>query len=106
MNAGEETNRSQRKELLMDDQELRNLLEQLHGEIERTESSDVKGRELLAHLRDDVNDLLKHPAGEVVQPRPTAIGRLEDSIDHFEVSHPTLTAMLSKLLATLSNAGI
>jgi hypothetical protein len=32
--------------------------------------------------------------------------RLQDSVDHFEVTHPTLTAMLSRMLDILSNAGI
>jgi hypothetical protein len=31
---------------------------------------------------------------------------MEDSIDHFEVTHPDLTAALSNLSAILSNAGI
>jgi hypothetical protein len=31
---------------------------------------------------------------------------LEDTITHFEVTHPALTRVLSDMLTTLSNAGV
>jgi hypothetical protein len=32
--------------------------------------------------------------------------RLQDTIDHFEVTHPRLTTLLSQMMTILSNAGI
>jgi hypothetical protein len=32
--------------------------------------------------------------------------RLEESVQHFEITHPDLTMMLNQLLMILSNAGI
>ena len=91
----------------MENQELRNLLDQLHTEIEHTHSLDENGRLLLRHLETDINDLLKRSENEPLTPaHPTTLRRLEDSIDYFEVSHPTLTSQLSKLLSILSNSGI
>lgn len=90
----------------MDDQELRELLGKLHGEIGRTRSVDTKGQEMLNHLSADIGDLLKRSEIGQVQSHPTLIASVEDSIDHFEVTHPALSSMLTRLLETLSNAGI
>ena len=90
----------------MDNMELRKLLEQLHSEIEHTESVDEKGRELLRDLGTDISDLLARSTAGQAQPQPSTLERLEDSISYLEVTHPTLTATLSKVLETLSNAGI
>jgi polyhydroxyalkanoate synthesis regulator phasin len=91
----------------MNDDELRQLLEELHQKIETTSSVDEKGRELLNHLSMDIRSLLERTGGE--EPRRATSGevnRLEESIRHFEVTHPTLTATLSQLLNILNNAGI
>lgn len=86
----------------MSDQKLRILLEQLHEELARTESVDEKGREMLRHLNTDIQQFL-----DPDRENPTTLlGRLQAAIDHFEVEHPAITAALSQMLNTLSNAGI
>jgi hypothetical protein len=86
----------------MTDEKLREQLQQLHDELERTDSVDEKGRELLADLDADIQKILGQSDAE-----PSSIQeRLQDAIDHFEVEHPALTAALSQMLNTLSNAGI
>lgn len=90
----------------MNDQELCQLLEQLHGEIERTRSVDEKERELLRDLETDIRELLERCEAEQVQTHPLTIRRLEDAIEYMAVNHPTLTAMLSSMSTILSNAGV
>ncbi len=90
----------------MNDQELRKLLEQLHQEIEHTKTVDDRDRELLRDLGAHITDLLDRSGKVSLKTRPLTIQRLEDSISDLETAHPTLTNMISKLLATLSNAGI
>ncbi len=91
----------------MDDEELRNLLEELHQRIEKTDTVDEKGRELLSHLSVDIRNLLERTGHEErLRGNEWEIGRLEESVRHFEVSHPNLTAALSQLLNILNNAGI
>ena len=86
----------------MTDQKLRELLEQLHNELEQTATVDEKGREMLAHLNTDIQKLLK-PSEDADQ---SILSQLQDAIDHFEVEHPAITSALSQILNTLSNAGI
>lgn len=90
----------------MNDQELCQLLEQLHNEIEATQSVDAKERELLRELETDIRALLERCEAEQVQPHPLTIRRLEDAIEYMAVNHPTLTAMLSNMSTILSNAGV
>lgn len=90
----------------MPDENLRKLLEQLHDELERAESMDEKGDELLRHLNADIKNLLKRSGKGKGPPDESVLERLEDAIDHFEVTHPTLTTMLSEIMTILSNAGI
>jgi hypothetical protein len=86
----------------MTENKLRILLEQLHEELARTDSVDEKGREMLRDLSADIQQFL-----DPNQENPTTLlGRLQDAIDHFEVEHPAITAALSHMLNTLSNAGI
>jgi hypothetical protein len=90
----------------MNNQNLRRLLEQLHSELERTESLDEKGRELLRGLNGDIRSLLERSGDGGPKPEEATLQRLQDAIDHFEIEHPTLTMALSEMMTILSNAGI
>ena len=90
----------------MDDQEFQKLIEQLHAEIQNTRTVDEKGQELLTHLEADIRELIEKTGGYGVPVRPSTVRRLEESLDHFEVTHPSLTMLIGKLLDSLSNAGI
>jgi hypothetical protein len=90
----------------MDEQELRELIEKLHAEIQNTHSVDERGQELLLHLESDIRDLLNRTGKLGTPVHPSTLRRLEEGLDQFEVTHPALTLLLSKLLESLSNVGI
>ena len=90
----------------MDDPKLREQLEQLQAEIRQSRSVYEEGKALLRDLDADIHDLLARSEGEAVDVQPSTVDRLQDSLTYFEVSHPSLTALIAKLLETLSNAGI
>lgn len=89
----------------MSDQNLRELLEKLHNELEKTEVTDEEGREKLRHLDADIRQLLKR-SGEKTETDEPMLERFQESIDHFEASHPRLTMLISQMMTILSNAGI
>jgi hypothetical protein len=89
----------------MTDQNLRELLEKLHRELEQTEAVDEKGNELLRHLDADIRGLLKR-SGAKIEADESMLERLQDTIDHFEITHPRFTTLLSQMMTILSNAGI
>ncbi len=91
----------------MADQNLRDLLEQLHQELERTNTVDEKGNEMLRHLDADIRTLLKRSGqGAEIEADEPLLDRLQDTIDHLEATHPRLTTVLSEMMTILSNAGI
>jgi hypothetical protein len=96
----------------MTDQNLRELLEKLHSELEQVDVADESGRELLRRLDEDIRDLLKRSGAKVETDQRSSpvdepmLERLQDTIDHFETEHPRLTMMLSQMMTILSNAGV
>jgi len=88
----------------MADKKLIKLLEELHTAFDSTEAVDEKGRELLRVLNADIEKLLER--SERGESDESLLERLQETIDHFEVTHPTLTSALSNMMTALSNAGI
>ena len=84
----------------MENKELEKLLEKLHAELENMGSVDEKDMQLLRGIEKDINGVL-HQAD-----RAPLAGRLQEAIQQFEVSHPTLTTMLSEISSILNIAGI
>ena len=89
----------------MNDQELTKLLELLHSEIENTDTMDEKGQELLNDLEKDIQKLLKRSHKEQAPPSST-INHMQETINYFEASHPTLTTAVAEIMTILGNAGV
>jgi hypothetical protein len=90
----------------MENQELRDLIYKLQGEIQNAKTINEKDQQSLAQLETVLRDFLGRTEGNQANIQPVTIKRLEDSINHFEATHPTLTSLLSQLLDDLSNAGL
>ncbi len=87
----------------MNTPEFRTLLEKLHRELETADQVDERGRELLRALDTDIHALLERSEEASL---PSTLSRLDEAIAHFEIEHPQVTAALSQMFASLSNAGI
>ena len=86
--------------------QLREQLERLDADLKRTESVDEESHAILHQLQQDVQELLTR-SGEVshLQEHPI-VARLRLGIQHFEVTHPTLVAVMEQMINTLSTMGI
>ena len=90
----------------MDKQQLHEILERLHTELQHTRSVDERDREILRALAQDIQVLLDPAApGQLHQYRSLG-GRLAEAVRHFEASHPTLTLTLGQAVDTLAKMGI
>ena len=90
----------------MENEPLKKALEQLHAELEKTQTIDEDQSELLQHLVKDVKGLLAR-SGEIdLEQNPSIIARLTQAVELFEITHPMLTEQMNKLLNILSSAGI
>jgi predicted component of type VI protein secretion system len=83
--------------------ELERRLNELHAELTRTQSVDPESRELLEHVRRDIESVLERSDE---RGQRTLRGRLEAAIEHFETSHPVLTATMGRVMDQLANLGI
>lgn len=91
----------------MDDQDrqLRERLERLDADLKRTKSVDEEGRAILLNLQVDVQNLLAR-SGEVSSRDHVIAARFREGIQHFEVTHPTLVALMEQVVDALSAIGI
>ena len=83
---------------------LRSLLGELREELDRTEALDAEGTELLQGIHDEIEGIID-TAREEREPQG-ALDRLRASIDQFEGSHPTLTAVIQRITDVLAGAGL
>jgi predicted component of type VI protein secretion system len=89
----------------MNDENLRAQLEQLHGELSRTENVDADQRELLNTLRRDIQELLSREPNEPHHYR--GLGeRLNEAVAKLEASHPQITLLMRRAIDSLSYLGV
>src|SRR5262249_59634773 len=89
---------------MSEQQRLRQMLEQLHAELQQSHGLDDRSRERLASALSDIEDLLKR--AETGKPPESIVERLHEAIGVFEQTHPTLTAAIGRVADTLANMGI
>ena len=87
----------------MANEERRKLLEEFRNKVSQTESLDDEGRNLLLRLDKEIHKLMED---ETADTPDNVLEQLQESIEHFEETHPTLTLTLSQIMTVLSNAGI
>ena len=87
----------------MANEERRKVLEEFRNQVAATENLDEKGRTLLQSLNAEIDRLSEDEAADTPD---NVLEQLQESIEHFQDTHPSLTMSLSQMLTALSNAGI
>ncbi len=82
-----------------DKPQLREALERLHAELEQTKTMDPESRQLLQHLQNDIQTMLRQPNA---RSRASLGRRLNDALAHFEETHPDLTLTIKQVLDNLA----
>jgi hypothetical protein len=90
----------------MDNDKSREILQQLQDEINKLDEVDEQGSELLKDIDGHIRQILEHSGESPLDVHPNLAKRLDDALRHFEATHPTLTALISEALDTLSTAGV
>lgn len=86
----------------MVDKEFRELLRQVHTELDDTDTVSEEERLLLEELMTDIRGRL----GKTEDEEDGLGDRLEDSIEQFTASHPTLAFTLRRVMDALGKMGI
>ena len=90
----------------MNDEAIRNLLNQLHGMLRDATAITEKDRELLRQLSTDIQALLAQPGAVTRASHRTIMARLQEAIARFEVTHPDFTATVARVSQALADMGI
>jgi hypothetical protein len=90
----------------MEHQELRKHLQHIQDEIQNAQSTDAEGSRMLSDLEQDIRAFLDNPDGKAEALHPSLVERLQGTLYHFEATHPGLTTAITRLLSSLSSAGI
>ena len=90
----------------MDHENLRESLHDLDAEIERIDTVDDETRAALQDLAQDIQMLLaRTTAPDALEGQPLR-ERLSNSITYYEITHPQLSASISRVLDALVQLGL
>ncbi|UCG71715.1 MAG: DUF4404 family protein [Chromatiales bacterium] len=89
----------------MPKERLRQLVNSLHEELERTPRVDAEGREMLRELTGDIEELVGHDAPSP-ESRDSATQRVETAALRLEAEHPRLAGILGEVMDALGRLGI
>jgi hypothetical protein len=89
----------------MNNENLREQLEHLHGELSQTETVDARQRELLKTLENDIQELLGREQNQPHHYR--GLGeRLNEAVAQLEASHPQVTLLMRRAIDSLAYLGV
>ncbi|MFH1625617.1 MAG: DUF4404 family protein [Pseudomonadota bacterium] len=86
--------------------QLREILEQLHTELEQTKSVDKTSRELLRDVIKDIYDVLERSSKKPSGGHQSLINQLTEAASRFEETHRTLAATVGQVIDALGRMGI
>ncbi len=90
----------------MDQQQLRKTLEELHAELEHTESVDDETAATLAELDTHIQTLLKRPDSELMSKHHGLSARLRSAVTDIGGMYPQLTLYIERVLDGFNEMGI
>jgi prefoldin subunit 5 len=86
--------------------ELQNLLKKLRIEINNIKVVDKSSIEMLNKMKTEIDNALKQSETDEGIEKSSLIERLEKAVEHFEASHPELTARMNNVINVLNNLGL
>lgn len=86
----------------MSSEHLRELLESLRTELDRTDAVDERSRALLREVDDEIREALERSERHA----ESVIDRLREAVESFEGEHPQLTEAVSRVIDALVKMGI
>jgi hypothetical protein len=86
--------------------ELQNLLKKLRIEINNIKVVDKSSIEMLNKMKMEIDNAIKQSETDQGIEKSSLIERLEKAVEHFEASHPELTASMNNVINVLNNLGL
>ncbi len=90
----------------MSPEKLSSDLNALHDEISKTETDNPDEQKKLSNLTDNIQNVLGNPGDVSFGHHRNLMHGLNDAVESFEVSHPTLTTLINNVITSLNALGI
>ncbi len=90
----------------MNNQQLRQTLEQLHAELEQTQDVDPDTAAVLADLDRHIRALLRRPDQELMTKHHGLTASLRSALVNLETAYPQLTLYIERVLDGFNEMGI
>ncbi len=90
----------------MSPEKLKSNLDALHEEITKTETENPDEQKKLSELTDNIQNVLGDPGDVSFGHHRNLMNGLNDALESFEVSHPTLTTLINNVITSLNALGI
>lgn len=91
----------------MENKKVRQLLEELHGELESADPVEPETRNLLKSVMDDINGVLdRREASSPEEEEEPLSERLSQALTEFESQHPRVAFAVERLMKSLADIGI
>lgn len=84
---------------------LRTLVKELEAELDALETVDERSREVLEEALDELRAALGETDTSSLQSEPM-LERLQDAEQKFQVSHPTISGLVMRMINALGQLGI
>jgi len=88
----------------MENQRLNKQLQELQTQLQQAKTLDENDRDALSQLVKDIQSTLARTGKS--EEYESAVQKLEDAVQRFEVTHPQMTAAMARVINSLSNMGI
>jgi Domain of unknown function (DUF4404) len=86
--------------------DLQSLLKKLKIEINNIKVVDKSSVEMLNKMKTEIDKAIKQAETDQGIEKSSLIERLEKGVEHFEASHPELTASMNNVINFLNNLGL
>ena len=94
----------------MPQNQLREQLARLHGELENTATMDGEERQMLLQLMQDINEALdrtdESPQADDLSPTDPLTERVSSAVARLDQEHPTVSFTLRRVVDLLGRMGI
>ncbi|MHB8971149.1 MAG: DUF4404 family protein [Pirellulaceae bacterium] len=85
---------------------LRSLVKELEAELATLETVDAESQQALAATLQELHIALSSRVGAESLASETVVERLRDAEDNFQVSHPTISGLVVRMIDALGQLGI
>lgn len=86
-------------------EKLRQIAKELEAELDSLDRVDEQSRQVLEDALDDLRAALKHKDTTSLQSE-TLVERLHTAEEYFQVSHPTVSGLVLRMIDALGQLGI